>query len=100
MKSATLQPKEKRILARLGENIRLARMRRKLSAQMLAERANVGRTTLWNLEKGEANVSMTTLIRVLSVLGMAEELGQLAQDDLLGRKLQDIELMKGKEYRP
>mgnify|MGYP001209359993 CR=1 FL=1 len=100
MKNAMLKPKEKRLLTRLGENIRLARMRRKLSAQMLAERANVGRTTLWNLEKGEANVSLTTLIRVLGVLGMAEELGQLAQDDLLGRKLQDIKLMKGKEYGP
>ncbi len=96
MKSATLLPKEKRILTQLGENIRLARLRRKISAELLAERANIGRTTLWNLEKGNANVSLTSLIRVLSALGMAGELGRLAQDDALGRKLQDIELMKTK----
>jgi transcriptional regulator with XRE-family HTH domain len=96
MKNATLLPKQKRILARLGENIRLARLRRNLSAELLAERANIGRTTLWSLEKGHANVSLTTLVRVLGALGMAEELGRLAEDDTLGRKLQDIELMKGK----
>ncbi|RMG69572.1 MAG: XRE family transcriptional regulator [Bacteroidetes bacterium] len=99
MKNATLLPKQKRILERLGENIRLARLRRNLSAELLAERANIGRTTLWSLEKGNANVSLTTLIRVLGALGMAEELAQLAADDTLGRKLQDIELMKGKTKR-
>lgn len=100
MRNATLFPKEQRILARLGENIRLARMRRKISAELLAERANIGRTTLWSLEKGNANVSLTTLIRVLSSLGMAEELGKLAQDDVLGRKLQDIELLKRNVREP
>ncbi len=94
MKNATLLPKEERILARLGENIRLARMRRKISAELLAERANIGRTTLWSLEKGHANVSLSTLLRVLHALGMAEELQKLAEDDVLGRKLQDIELLK------
>ncbi|MDX2282633.1 MAG: helix-turn-helix transcriptional regulator [Bacteroidia bacterium] len=100
MRNATLFPKEQRILARLGENIRLARMRRKISAELLAERANIGRTTLWSLEKGNANVSLTTLIQVLSSLGMAEELGKLAQDDVLGRKLQDIELLKRNVREP
>lgn len=99
MKNAVLLPRQKRILARLGDNIRLARLRRNITAELLAERANIGRTTLWNLEKGNANVSLTTLIRVLSALGMAEELGQLAKDDVLGRKLQDIKLMKGSSKR-
>ncbi|MDX2249899.1 MAG: helix-turn-helix transcriptional regulator [Bacteroidia bacterium] len=96
MKNTVLLPKEKRTLAGLGENIRLARLRRKISAELFAERANIGRTTLWSLEKGEANVSLTTLVRVLGILGMLDELGQLAQDDVLGRKLQDIDLLKGK----
>jgi transcriptional regulator with XRE-family HTH domain len=89
-------PKEKKIILQLGENLKLARLRRKLSTAMVAERANIARTTLWNLEKGESNVSLATLIRVLSVLGMEKELGQLAQDDELGRKLQDIELITQK----
>jgi transcriptional regulator with XRE-family HTH domain len=97
MKNAAILPKEKRTLIRLGENIRLARLRRKISAELLAERANIGRTTLWSLEKGDANVSLITLLRVMSALGMAEEIGQLALDDTLGRKLQDIELMKNKK---
>ncbi|MEO1451437.1 MAG: helix-turn-helix domain-containing protein [Bacteroidota bacterium] len=96
MKTAALLPKQKRILAQLGENIRLARKRRRISASLLAERAGIGRKTLWNLEKGEANVSLTTLIRVLGALGMADELAGLAQDDILGRKLQDIALLKKK----
>ncbi|MEM9984349.1 MAG: helix-turn-helix domain-containing protein [Bacteroidota bacterium] len=99
MKNATLLPKQKRIRVRLGENVRLARRRRKFSAKLLAERANIGRTTLWNLEKGNANVSLITLVGVLGALGMPEELAQLAADDTLGRKLQDIELMKGKRAK-
>ncbi|MEZ4686659.1 MAG: helix-turn-helix transcriptional regulator [Bacteroidia bacterium] len=93
MKKSTLLPRQKRILVQLGENIRLARKRRKLSAEMVAERANIGRTTLWNLEKGKANVSLETLIRVMGVFGMDEEIRSLALDDLLGRKLQDIVLL-------
>ncbi|MDP5170643.1 MAG: helix-turn-helix domain-containing protein [Bacteroidia bacterium] len=94
MKKAVLLPKERKIIAQLGENIRLARLRRKISAELLAERANIGRTTLWSLEKGDANVSLVTLVRVLHSLGMADELGRIALDDALGRKLQDIELMR------
>lgn len=97
MKNAHLLPAEKRILALLGENIRLARMRRKLTMQMISERANITRTTLWSLEKGESNVSLTTLIRVLTVLGMADELAELGKDDSLGRKLQDIDLLNSKK---
>ena len=48
----SLLPKEKRILKQLGENLKLARLRRKYTAEMVAERANISRTTLWNLEKG------------------------------------------------
>lgn len=94
MKKSRLLPKQKNILLQLGENIRLARQRRKLSTEMVAERANIGRTTLWNLEKGQANISLETLVRVLGVFGMDGEIAKLAQDDTLGRKLQDIELMK------
>ncbi len=87
MKKAVLLPKEEKLLIQLGENIRLARLRRKLTTEMVAERANIGRTTLWSLEKGDANVSLTTLLRVLGVLGMADELGRIAENDNLGRRL-------------
>jgi len=45
-KKAVLLPKERRILATLGENLKLARRRRKLTAEQVAERANIGRSTL------------------------------------------------------
>ena len=87
-----LLPKERQILERLGENIKLARLRRKLSAERVAERAGISRTTLWQLEKGTANVSLAALLRVLSVLGLRDDLLRVGRDDTLGRKLQDIEL--------
>jgi transcriptional regulator with XRE-family HTH domain len=94
MKKSNLTPNKKKIVIELGENLRLARLRRKLSAELVAERANVSRTTLWNLEKGEANVSLETLLQVLSVYGLQEDLLFLGKDDAFGRKLQDIALLK------
>jgi len=92
MKKSTLLPRDKRILEGLGENIRLARLRRDFSAELIAERANIGRTTLWNLENGKANVSLHSLIRVLAALNLEQDLLLLAKDDVLGRKLQDLQL--------
>lgn len=89
-------PKQKHILKELGENLKLARLRRKYSAEIVAERSGISRTTLWQLEKGESATSIATLIKVLSVYGMEKELGTLAQDDELGRKLQDIGLKVNK----
>ena len=80
----------------MGENIRLARLRRKLSTEMVSERANISRSTLWSLERGEANVSIHSLLQVLSVLGLEKDLEQLALDDFLGRKLQDAQLITKK----
>jgi transcriptional regulator with XRE-family HTH domain len=96
MRRGKLLPREKKILSSLGENIKLARLRRKLSAKMVAERANISRTTLWNLEKGETNSSLTSMLQVLSVLGLENDLLVVASIDLLGRKLQDAKLITKK----
>ena len=88
-----LQSKTGRILKALGENIRLARLRRKLSAQQVAERAGIGRRTLYDIERGRPNVSIGNYAQVLSVLGLADELLNVAKDDELGRKLQDAKLV-------
>lgn len=87
-----LLPKHRRILASLGENIRLARLRRKLSAAKVAERAGISRNTLYMLEKGESNTSVSTLFQVLLVLGLENDFSKLASDDKLGRKLEDANL--------
>jgi len=88
-----LLPKEKRILKQLGENLKLARLRRKYTAEMVAERADISRTTLWKLEKGEPTTSITALLQILGVFGMEKDLLKLAEDDILGRKLQDANLI-------
>lgn len=88
-----LQSKVNRILTELGENIKLARLRRKLRSEQVAERADISRKTLYMIERGLPNVSLGNYAQVLSVLGLAEDLLNVAKDDTLGRKLQDAELV-------
>lgn len=94
MKSTiALVPKAKKLLQTVGENIKLARLRRKLSAGQVAERAGVGRSTLWQIEKGTPTVTMGAYLQVLFVLGLEKDFLKLAGDDEFGRKLQDAGLM-------
>lgn len=86
-------PRVHRILEQFGENIKLARLRRKLTVEQVAERAGLGRTTLWQVEKGAPNVTMAAYIQVLFVLGLEKEWLKIALDDELGRKLQDADLL-------
>ena len=88
-----LQYKTDKILKALGENIRLARLRRKLSTEQVAERAGIGRRTLYDIERGRPNASIGNYAQVLSVLGLIDELLNVAKDDELGRKLQDAKLV-------
>ena len=92
-RKVVLLPKMEKALAQVGENIKLARLRRRLSAEQVAERANISRPTLWNIEKGAGSVAMAAYAQVLFVLGLEKDLLKLAGDDLLGRKLQDAELI-------
>ena len=77
----------------MGENIKLARKRRKLTAIQVAERAGISRSTLSLIEKGESSVAMGAYFNVLRVLGLQDDFIKLAADDEFGRKLQDIELL-------
>jgi len=88
-----LLPRLTKILEGLGEDIKLARLRRKLSAEQVAERAGIARSTLWQIEKGLPNVSMGYYAQVLFVLGLEKNLSIMAADDTLGRKLQDAEIL-------
>lgn len=88
-----MSPKMKRILENLGENIKLARLRRRLSTQQVSERADISRPTLSAIEKGKPGVSIGLYLQVLFVLGLAEDFLKVASDDDLGRKLQDAKLL-------
>lgn len=76
----------------LGENIKLARLRRKLSSEQVAERAGISRSTLVSIEKGYAGVSIGYFLNVLKVLGLDKDFLLVAKDDELGRKLQDAKI--------
>ena len=94
--TSNLLPKHKRLLAELGENVKLARLRRKLSAEQVAERAGVSRSTLHLMENGSAGTSLGKLLQVLVVLGLESGLARLAADDALGRKLEDARLTENR----
>ena len=85
--------KIEKILSELGENIRFARLRRKLSTQQVSERAGISRRTLYEIERGSSKVSIGNYARVLSVLGLETDLLNIGKDDQLGRKLQDAKLI-------
>ena len=94
-KSVTLLPKTGKILEQMGEQIRLARMRRKISVALAAERAGVSRASVWAVEKGSAAVAIGIYAAVLhAISGMDTDLLKVAADDELGQKLHDIELLK------
>ena len=86
-------PKYRQILAAMGENIKLARLRRKLSAEQVAMRAGISRPTLVSIEKGVDSVSMGSYFMVLRILQLEEDFLLLAKDDVLGRRLQDLQLV-------
>lgn len=85
-------PSLQRILSELGENIRLARLRRKFSASLVAERAGIARNTLRAIEHGDPSVAFGAYANALLCLGLEKDLILIAKDDELGRKLQDANL--------
>lgn len=87
-------------LANLGERIRLARLRRELSQEELCERAGISRPTLSAIENGETGVSFLSYVLVLKVMNLAKDLSAIAADDVLGRKLQDLNLEKPRVRAP
>jgi transcriptional regulator with XRE-family HTH domain len=91
-KPPIVYPQERRILAEMGERLRLARLRRKLSNAVVAQRAGISRSTLYKVEAGDPGITLGSCVRVLAALGLEKDLQGLAADDKVGRKLQDLAL--------
>lgn len=90
-------PETESILAVMGEQIKLARLRRNLSAELVAERAGISRTSLWNVECGSPSVAIGIYAAVLHALNnMDRDLLQVAKDDRLGKTMQDLNLLSRK----
>lgn len=87
-----LLPRLSRLLSGLGANIKMARLRRGHSAETVAQRAGITRSTLTRVERGDAAVALGIYARVLQALRLEETLAMVAADDALGRKLQDANL--------
>lgn len=87
------------MLADMGNQIKLARLRRNITSQELADRTSLGRNTIVNIEAGDESVSFGNYFRVLIALGLSNDILMLAKDDVLGRKLQDAELVTPKRVR-
>jgi transcriptional regulator with XRE-family HTH domain len=83
-------PAAARQIAALGERLRAARRRRRLTQAVVAARIGVSKQTVAKLEAGNPNTSLATMLRVLGVLGLANDIDRLAADDELGRRLQDL----------
>ena len=92
-KTVQLFPDTIKILEQMGEQIKLARLRRNLSVELVAARANISRATVWAIEKGSPSVAIVYYAAVLHALNnMDKDLLLVAQDDKLGRTLQDLNL--------
>jgi len=91
-KKVKLLPNTQKKLTQMGTQIKLARLRRHLSVQLVAERAGISRATLWSVEKGSPSVAIGIYASVLVSIGLSEDLLSLAKDDELGKKLQDLDL--------
>ncbi len=99
-KSVAIMPDTQRILETMGEQIKLARLRRNLAAELVAERAGISRATLWSVEKGAPTVAMGTYAAVLHALGgLDKDLELIAKDDEFGRRLQDYNLIAPKRAK-
>lgn len=90
-------PETEKILRTMGEQMKLARLRRNLTAELVAERAGISRATLWKIESGNPSCAMGSYAAVLHALNrMDKDLLLVAGDDEMGRKLQDLDLIMRK----
>lgn len=90
-------PATEEILKTMGEQIKLARLRRNLSVELVAERAGISRASLWKVESGNPAVAIGIYAAVLHALGnMDKDLTLVAKDDELGRQMQDLNLLTRK----
>ena len=93
-KAVVIMPGTQAILSTMGEQLKMARLRRNLSAALVAERAGISRATLCAVESGAPSVAMGIYAAVLHALNnMDQDLLLVAKDDVFGREFQDMNLL-------
>ena len=99
-KTAPLLPATAQLLVDFGERLKLARLRRKLTAKRVAERAGMSVMTLRTLEAGGSGITIGAYLSVMHVLVLERDFAKLAESDVVGRQLQDARLMQGSRASP
>lgn len=84
------------LLADLGQRLRAARLRRRLSLSQAAQRSGLSRPTLYKVERGAPGVSLDTCLRVLLLYGLADDLCLVAAHDAAGEALQQTRLSRAR----
>ncbi|MGE7139616.1 helix-turn-helix transcriptional regulator [Luteibacter sp. NPDC031894] len=87
-------PRVQRQIEALSQRLRAARMRRSMTQKVMAERVGVSVPTIAKLENGDPSTSLATVLRALTVLGLAGDIDLIAAHDTLGRELQDAALRR------
>ena len=90
-RGSTLTRRETQVLKSLGADIALARGRRNISVTDMHKRTGLSRVTINRIEAGDAGVSIGKYLMVLRILGLEDGFSKVASDDVMGRKIQDIE---------
>ncbi len=93
---STLPRRARQALLKLGQDISVARKKRRFSTVSMAERAFISRSTYTKIEKGDPTVSFGAYASVLAILGMADGIGQLADrsKDTVGLDIDEERLPK------
>jgi len=91
-RTVTIYPSSEKELKALGQRLKDARLRRRYSMETVCARADISRPTLYKVECGDPSVAMGIYVQVLRVLGLVEDMGSIAKEDALGRRLQDESL--------
>jgi transcriptional regulator with XRE-family HTH domain len=87
-------PRARHQIEALSQRLRAARMRRSMTQEVMAERVGVSVPTIAKLESGDPSTSLATVLRALTVLGLAGDIDLIAAQDTLGRELQDNALRR------
>lgn len=89
-----LLPSQEKLLNGLCKQIRYARLRRNIPAEQLAQRAGIARTTIMRFEHGDSGTTISTLIKILFVLGLEQDVLHLAKDSLMDSRMQSLGIEK------
>ena len=78
-------------LKKLGDDLKKARLRRRLKMKIIADRAGISRETVAKIQKGDPGVSMGSYAAVIFAVGLGTDWMNLAdiEKDSVGRMLDE-----------